>query len=161
MGRHKFNVLTDENGDVIYGEDYAYVYGKCDRIRVGRDITVVAMGPMVTEALKAYEDLKNRQPELSVEIIAASSIKQFDDTLLESIRKTGRVLTVEDHNPYSGLGGQLARHLLANGVEVKSYKHLGVEAYQLSGVPDELYESAGISAKFIAAACIDLTNPVN
>jgi transketolase len=142
MGRHKFAVLTKEDGTPYYDENYQYTYGKTDRIRTGSYLTIAATGALVGEAVKAWESLKAEGIE--VEVIAVSSIKHYDEVLLDSIRKTGRVLTLEDHNTYSGLGAQLARTLLEKGIQVKSYHMSGVDEYQLSGKGEELYHKMGL-----------------
>lgn len=152
MGRHKFPVILKEDGTVFYDEKYQYVYGRTDLLRSGQDLTIVATGPMIGEALAARESLGQSHPDKTVEIIATSSIKQFDQTLRDSVVKTGHVLTVEDHNPYSGLSSQLARYLQTENIATNSFRSLGVEAYQLSGTPDELYASAGIDKNAIAQA---------
>jgi len=148
MGRHKFPIITKEDGSLFYDKNYKYEYGKSDLIRSGNSITVVATGPCVYEALKAREE-----SGIDMEIIAVSSIKNLDETLLESIKKTGKVVTVEDHNALSGLGSQLAKYLAKNNVQTSLYKTLNVEHYQLSGKAPELYKSAGIDAESIIAAC--------
>ena len=150
MGRHKFNVLTRKDGTPFYGIDYVYEYGKCDVIREGADLTIAASGAMVTEALKVRDLLKE---SISIEVVAVSSIKQFDNTLITSIKKTGRVLTLEDHNPYSGLGSQLAHQLEQKGIAVEAFKSMGVTEYQLSGKWNELYEAAGLGVEAIVKTC--------
>lgn len=145
MGRHKLPILTKKDGSIFYDKNYTYTYGKCDLLRQGSKLTIVATGAAVHETLKAWESL-DKKPEL----IIASSIKQFDNTLFKSIRKTKRVITVEDHNATSGLGSQLASALIQKGIEVQSYNVMGVKEYQLSGKALELYDAAGISAKHIA-----------
>lgn len=144
MGRHKFPIITKENGEVFYDENYQYQYGKSDLIRTGSKITIAATGAMVHEALKARGD----NPE--IEIIAVSSIKQFDDTLINSIKKTQNLITVEDHNTHSGLGSQIARYLATNNIHTEKFQMIGVEKYQLSGTADELYKTAKIDSSAIA-----------
>ena len=156
MGRHKFPVITKEDGTVYYDKDYVYEYGKCDLLRAGDHVTIAATGAMVTEVLKACEKLKETRPDISVEIVSVSSIKKFDQTLIDSIKKTRKVITVEDHNTFSGLGSQLARYLATHAIPVEYFKMIGVEEYQLSGTWNELYESAGISAKHIEKAIFDV-----
>lgn len=150
MGRHKFPVLTKTDGTPFYDANYKYEYGRSDIIREGKDITIAATGAMVNEAMKAYEILKTSNPELSIEIVAVSSIKKFDDTLINSIKKTGKVITIEDHNVHCGLGNQLAAHLLQLGIKPNSFKSLGVTAYQLSGTSDALYHLNGLDGEGIA-----------
>ncbi len=146
MGRHKFPVITDEDGNEFYGVDYKYEYGKSDLIRVGTELTIVASGPMVHEALKARSDFADAD---KVEIVAVTSIKQFDQTVFNSIEKTGKVLTLEDHNPHSGLATRLAAALTTHGIKVDSFDSLAVQKYQLSGKSEQLYEKAGISANSV------------
>ncbi|MFA4830643.1 MAG: transketolase [Patescibacteria group bacterium] len=147
MGRHKIPVLASEDGSVFFDEHYEYNYGKCDVLRAGADITIAAMGSVASEALKAWVELK--ECGLSAEIVIVSSIKKFDSPLFDSIKKTKKIITVEDHNTLSGLGGQLARNLESGNICVEAYKMLGVEQYQLSGRADELYAAAGIDAAAI------------
>src|SRR6185295_5037155 len=111
MGRHKLPVLTKENGEVLFDAEYQYEYGKCELLRRGTDLTIAASGSMVSEALRAQEKLL--QEGISVEIIIVSSPKKFDANLEISIRKTKKLITVEDHNPYSGFGGQIAQFIIA------------------------------------------------
>src|SRR5690606_14902777 len=139
MGRHKIPVLTDEKGKPFFGKKYRYVYGKTDVLRSGSAVTIVAMGGVVYEAFKAWKKL--RENKISAEIIIASSIKAFDDTIFESIKKTGKVITVEDHNPFSGLGGMLARECASRRITYQKYEMLGVTEYQLSGTAEELYQA--------------------
>lgn len=142
MGRHKFEPITNENGELFYGADYEYEYGKCDVIREGGDVTIAASGALVSEAVKACEALK--EAGVSAEVVAVSSIKKFDENLMSSIRKTGKVVTVEDHNTRSGLGGMLAREVVANGISVEKFEMMGVEEYQLSGTWKDLYGAVGL-----------------
>lgn len=152
MGRHKFPVVLKEDGSVFYDKNYKYQYGKTDIIREGLHVTVVATGACVNEAIQARDAIKEKNPDILVEIVAASSIKHFDQTLIDSIRKTQKVITVEDHNTYSGLGGQVARLIASEGLKVDAFKMIGVEEYQLSGTAEQLYKAGGIDAEAIEKA---------
>lgn len=158
MGRHKFPNILKEDGGIFYDENYKYEYGKCDLIREGSSVTIAATGAMISEALKAREELQKTNPEISVEIIAVSSIKKFDNTLINSIKKTRKLITVEDHNTFSGLGSQIARHLEINDIKTDKFKMIGVEEYQLSGTSLELYKAAGISANHLITTVLAFTN---
>ncbi|MBL4694115.1 transketolase [Candidatus Gracilibacteria bacterium] len=152
MGRHKFPIITKEDGSVFYGEDYKYQYGKCDIIRKGSDITIAACGATIHEALEAAKELEG----VSVEIIAVPSLKKFSEEILESVKKTKKLITVEDHNIHSGMGAMLASHIQQNGITLEAIKVIGVEEYQFSGKADQLYEKAGIDSKAIAKAVKNL-----
>ena len=155
MGRAKVSVLTNEDGSLFFDKKYEYTYGKCDVLRAGTDVTIVASGPMVHEALAARELLTDPS---KVEIVIASSPKQFDNTLLDSLQKTGKVITVEDHNVHSGLGMQIANVIINHGIEVENVIQMGVREYQLSGTAEALYDAAGISARYITKNIQKLLN---
>lgn len=146
MGRSKVPTLTKENGEIFYDKNYKYEYGKCDLVREGKDITIAACGATVFEAIKAREELKDK---FSIEIIAVSSIKKFDKTLIDSIKKTKNLITIEDHTTFSGLGSQLSLYLANEKITINSFKSLGVNTYQLSGKPEKLYHSAKIDSSAI------------
>lgn len=150
MGRHKFPVITKEDGTPFYGADYMFEYGKCDAIREGSQVTIAASGASINEALIAREKLIAEGMNTdSIEIIAVSSMKKFDDTLKKSLEKTKGLITVEDHNTYSGLAGQIARFCEKEKIILDHCEYIGVEEYQLSGKVNELYAAAGIDSDSI------------
>lgn len=151
MGRHKFPIITKKDGSPFYDENYRYGYGRSDIIREGTELTIAVSGSLVVEALKAHEELKRK---ISVEVVAVTSPKKFDQTLINSIKKTRKVLTVEDHNVISGYGSQLATYLQKEGIQVESFKSLGTKEYQLSGKSQELYHIAGLDAEGIVKVCL-------
>lgn len=153
MGRHKFKVILKEDGSVFYDEQYKFEYGKADLIRQGEGVTLIASGSMVSIATDVADQMKG---EKSIEVIAVSSLQALDESMiLASVKKTGKLITVEDHNPYSGLASQINGLIALKGLEVK-LKNLGVREYQLSGDVMELYASAGIGSKAIEEACRNL-----
>lgn len=145
MGRHKLPVLTREDGSILFDANYQYKYGKTEVLRLGSAVTIVATGATVIEALKALEF-----SGVDAEIVIASSIKEFDHGLLESISKTKKVITVEDHNVRSGLGAGVSLFIMQQGLQIESFTCLGVSEYALSGKPAELYAKAGIDGAGIA-----------
>ncbi|MFA6024761.1 MAG: transketolase [Candidatus Gracilibacteria bacterium] len=147
MGRAKIPVLTKEDGSPFFGEGYDFIPGRADILRQGKRATIVASGPMVHYALKAAENLGG-----DIEILVVSSFIPFDaESVVASARKTGRVVTVHDHNIDTGLGSFVQEALFEAGVMVP-VQRLGVSGYQLSGTADELYEKAGLSVRHIEEA---------
>lgn len=147
MGRAKIPVITKEDGSPYFAGDYSFEPGKADLIRSGKRATVVASGPMLHYALQAAEDLGG-----DIDIVCVSSFMPFDsETVIESVRKTGRVVTVHDHNIETGLGSFVQKALFEAGVLVPM-KRLGVSAYQLSGTADVLYQKSGLDVKAIKDA---------
>ncbi|MCK5461229.1 transketolase [Candidatus Gracilibacteria bacterium] len=144
MGRHKIPALTKSNGDLLFDANYKYYYGRTDILREGSDITIVASGPMVIEALQAVEESGS-----NAEILIASSPKQFDENLKESLEKTKKVIVVEDHNGLSGFSSQVSLYAADLGICLEDFHSVSVKKYELSGKPAELYENAKIGKNAI------------
>ncbi len=95
---------------VIHGEDYKFEIGKGEVLKEGKDVTIVATGLEVNSALEAAEALKN--DGVDAEVINICTIKPLDEELLlASAKKTGKVITVEEHSVIGGLGGAVAEVL--------------------------------------------------
>lgn len=156
MGRHKFPIITKEDGTPFYDQYYEYQYGRSDIIRSGETLTIAASGAMIYEALKAREMISERYPKISIELVAVSSIKKFDSTLTESIKKTGKLLTIEDHNVNCGLANELAAHLESQNIRPEIFKKIGVTHYQFSGTSAELYKKNGMDADGIKKVILEM-----
>ncbi len=86
----------------VFSKEYKFKLFKADKIISGKDITIVATGIMVNEALKAVKKLK--EEGIDVELISANTIKPLDEkTILESVKKTNHIITCENHNIIGGL----------------------------------------------------------
>ena len=98
---------------VIFDESYKFEIGKGKVLKEGTDCTLIATGLLVNEALIAAEDLKNEG--ISVEVINMASIKPLDTELVvASAKKTGCVVSAEEHNIIGGLGGAVCEALSEN-----------------------------------------------
>jgi len=100
-------MLYGEKGEVPEGE-YLIPLGKADVKRAGTDLTIVTYGRSVLHSLKAAEELQAKH-NLSVEIVDLRSIRPLDiDTVLTSVKKTHRLLIVEEQKPFCSVGAQIA-----------------------------------------------------
>jgi len=115
-------------------------------------VTVIGAGVTLTEALKAYEDLKSRG--IAIRVIDLYCVKPLDTAALsEQVRATGgRLVTVEDHYAEGGLGEAVLADLVEAGVPITAVKRLAVDRVPHSGKPEELVEAFGISARHIVEA---------
>ncbi|MDR2048643.1 MAG: transketolase family protein [Treponema sp.] len=99
---------------VITPDSYIFKPGQPLHFSEGQDITVIAMGTAIHDVLKAAENLKGR---MSCDIFALTSIRPFlPETLVESIRKTALVLTVEQHSTHGGAGSLIAELIAGQGL---------------------------------------------
>ena len=104
---HKQLYQTKEN---IPDEEYTIPFGVADIKREGTDVTVIAVGLMVKKTLEAAEILANKG--ISIEVIDPRTLVPFDkETVFESVRKTHRVVVVEESNKTAGIGAELAAML--------------------------------------------------
>ena len=135
------------NSPVFTTEQTPFEIGKAQVFSPGQDVTIVACGTMVAEALKAAEKLFT--DGIDAEVINYSTIKPLDAvTLLKSAQKTGAVITIEEAQINGGLGSAVAE-VLGESFPVP-LKRMGVrDRFGESGTPEELFEHFGLTAKHI------------
>jgi transketolase len=139
---------------VVYGPDDGFEIGGSRVLRDGDDVTLVAAGVTLHEALRAAERLAGEG--VQARVIDLYSLKPVDtDTLVRAAAETGAVVTAEDHWPDGGLG-EAVLSALADAGERCRVRKLGVKVMPGSGTPDELLREAGIDAGAIAAAAREL-----
>ncbi|MBZ4686569.1 MAG: transketolase [Clostridia bacterium] len=129
---------------VIHGEDYKFEIGKAHVEKEGKDVSIIATGLMVAQALEAAEELQ--KVGIDAEVINMSTIKPIDvNTIVESAKKTGAVVTAEEHNVINGLGSAVAEVLVEHCPV--PMRRIGIkDAFGQSGKPDELLEIYGLTA---------------
>ncbi len=141
----------------IMPNDYKFKLGKAAIIQSGTDVTLAGTGPILTEILKAEKELKKRG--ISCEIINVSTIKPLDsESIITSVKKTHKIISVEDHQVYGGLGSAIAE-VLSQEYQNHPFrlKIMGVnDTFGESGKDEELIEKYGISAKHIYKNTIDI-----
>ena len=118
------------------GEDF--VIGKALMLNEGTDVTIIATGHLVWEALVACEELETQG--ISAEIINIHTIKPLDEeAILKSVAKTNCVVTAEEHNFFGGLGESVSRVLALNNPVPQEYVAVN-DTFGESGTPEQLME---------------------
>lgn len=121
---------------VFIPSNLPFEIGKGILLREGKDITIVATGHLVWECLLAAHELEKEK--IDCEIINIHTIKPLDEKIiLNSIAKTGRIVTAEEHNIFGGLGESVAR-LLTNQNPIKQGFVAVQDLFGESGTPSEL-----------------------
>lgn len=134
----------------VYDEDSVFEVGRAKVLREGDDVTIVACGVEIDEALKAAETLAEKG--VSAEVIDAFSIKPLDEeTILASARKTGCVVTAEEHSVIGGLGGAVAE-LLSEKLPLPLVRVGMRDCFGTSGEMAELMREFELDAPAIASA---------
>ncbi len=122
--------------------------GKGFTIRDGSDISIIACGTMVDQAVDAWEQLSKEG--ISARVIDMHTIKPLDEKLvLKCARQTKAVITIEEHSVIGGLGGAVSEVIAENHLAVP-FKRMGVQdMFCESGEPEELFEKYGLSTPHI------------
>ncbi|CAM1353155.1 MULTISPECIES: transketolase family protein [Tenacibaculum] len=134
----------------VFMTDEPFVIGKAIKLTEGTDVTIVATGHLVWEALQAAEQLEEKG--ISAEVINIHTIKPLDEeAILESVAKTGCVVTAEEHNKYGGLGESVARCLATNNPSPQEFVAVN-DSFGESATPDQLMAKYGLNDVAIIAA---------
>lgn len=136
FGRPAVPVFTSPEQD--------FEIGKGIMIHEGLDVTIVATGHLVWEAMLAVNELEKEG--ISAELINIHTIKPLDENIiLNSVRKTGKIVTCEEHNKFGGLGESVAR-LLTEKYPVKQAFVAVDDSFGESGMPAELMKKYGLDS---------------
>lgn len=127
--------------------DYKFELGKGVQLADGSDVSIIATGLMVGEALKAKDLLA--QEGISARVINIHTIKPIDEEIItKAAKETGAIVTAEEHYIMGGLGSAVTEVVCANApVPVKI---IGTDRFGKSGKPAELFEEYGLTAANIA-----------
>ncbi len=143
FGRPKVPNFTDPNQD--------FKIGKGVKLIDGEDVTIIATGHLVWQAIEACKELKKEG--ISAELINIHTIKPLDEKIiLKSIVKTKCIVSAEEHNIIGGLGESISSILVRNNLVPMEF--VGVEdSFGESGTPTQLMNKYGLSSEKIMEKC--------
>lgn len=131
-------------------EDQKFEIGKALKLYEGTDVTIIATGHLVWEAIQAAVELNEKG--ISAEVIDIHTIKPLDEkAIIESAKKTGCVVTAEEHNFLGGLGESVARTLAENHPTPQEFVATK-DTFGESGTPAQLMDKYGLNAAAIVKA---------
>lgn len=140
--------LTRQKLPDIFGDDYTFEFGKGVQLKDGSDVSIIASGGIVINALEASNELEKNG--IKARIINIHTIAPIDkELILKCASETGKIVTVEDHSSIGGLGSAVCEILSES--KPTPVKRIGVEKFGESGGYKDLYEQHGLSAGKIAA----------
>ncbi len=141
LGREKQLIITNQHS--------AFELGKAITLARGSDVTVIACGRMVFEAMRAAHLLKD---EKSVRVINLHTIKPIDvDAIVNAAKETGAIVTAEEHQVAGGLGSAVSE-VVGEHYSVPVIKVGVKDTFGESGTPDELLHAYGLTAEHIITA---------
>jgi transketolase len=142
FGRPVVANFTDSNQN--------FEIGKAVLLQEGTDVTIVATGHLVWEALEASKKLHAQG--ISAEVINIHTIKPLDEkAILDSVAKTGCIITAEEHNFLGGLGESVSRTLALNNPKPQEFVATN-DTFGESGTPEQLMDKYGLNAEAIEKA---------
>lgn len=142
FGRPSVPVFTDP--------DQKFEIGKAWMVNEGKDVTIIATGHLVWEAIQAGEKLA--EMGIDAEIINIHTIKPLDEeAVLRSVAKTGCVVTAEEHNRIGGLGDSVAQVLVKHHPAPQEFVAVN-DSFGESGTPDQLMKKYGLDSEHIVSA---------
>jgi transketolase len=135
---------------VLFDDTYTFTLGRAAVVRDGHDVTVIACGIMVAEALAAAGTLVTEGVEARV--LNMATLKPLDtEAVVAAARETGAIVTAEEHTIYGGLGGAVCEATAA--AAPVPVERVGIDdRFGESGTPRALLEKYGLTAREIAAA---------
>lgn len=138
-----------KNNAVLYPEDAQFEIGRAYKAREGKDITIIACGEMVSEAIRISDTLGKEG--ISVRVIDMFTVKPLDrEAVLKAAEETGRIVTWEDHLMNNGLSSAVSDVLTDNCVSLKSFKRFGIpQVYPGFGDSKELYHKYGYDGEAV------------
>ena len=135
---------------VFYGDDDEIILGRSNTVRDGKDVTVIATGIMVSDAVEAAGRLA--EEGIDVRVIDIHTVKPLDEeTIIRAAQETKAIVTAEEHSVIGGLGSAVAEVVVKNA-PVKMAMVGQHDTYGESGKPDELRKKYGMTAADIVAA---------
>lgn len=138
----------------IYPADYKFNPYKANILKEGKDLTIISNGDVLAEAYKAAEILTSKG--IDAEVISVPVVKPFDkETIIESVKKTGFAVTLENHSIMGGLGSAVCEALSEN--YPARVLRLGMnDTFGQSGTPKDLLKYYGLDAQSVANRIVEV-----
>ncbi|MBN1176748.1 MAG: transketolase family protein [Dehalococcoidales bacterium] len=134
----------------VNASDYTFKIGKATTLRPGKDVTIIAIGVMVAQALAAAGALA--QEGIDCRVLNMSTVKPIDEAaIVKASKETGAIVTAEEHQEHGGLGSVVARIIGAHKPVPMEFVAVK-DVFGTSGKPNELLEKYGLTAKDIVKA---------
>lgn len=138
--------------NVYESEDCKFQIGKANQLTEGEDLTLVGTGETVWHCLEASKILKEKG--INARVIDMHTLKPFDkDIIVKAAQETGRIISVEEHSVYGGLGGAVTE--VVSQTHPVPVKILGIpDEFAIHGKPLEIFHHYGIDAEGIVKAAL-------
>ncbi len=135
---------------LVHNQDYRFNLCKAVTIKQGKDATIIAIGPMVSAALEAADNMKREG--IDCRVLNMSTLKPIDEAaIIKAAAETGAIVTAEEHLEHGGLGSIIAQVIARHSPVPMEFVAIK-DTYAKSGKPAELLQRYGLTAKDIEQA---------
>ncbi|MFX3616646.1 MAG: transketolase family protein [Sporolactobacillus sp.] len=132
---------------IIHDENYQFKIGKGEVLKDGDELTIIATGAMVARAIEAAEQLQSEG--IHAAVINLPTIKPIDrELIIKFARKTGKIVTAEEHNIYGGLSSAVAE-VVTDAYPIVVGKVAIKDRFGQTGTPEELFTEYGLTSEKI------------
>ena len=146
--------ISRNNLPDIYPADYNFNPFKAQVLKQGKDVTIISNGDILSEVCKAVDILEKKG--VDVELISLPVVKPLDSgTIIESAKKTGLVVTVENHSIYGGIGSAVAE-ALSESCPTKVVRIGMNDTFGQSGTPKDLLKYYGLDAESVVNRVVEV-----
>ncbi|MCB0116903.1 MAG: transketolase family protein [Caldilineaceae bacterium] len=139
---------------IVHGDDYQFEIGRAAKLREGNDITLIANGTLVTQALQAADMLAAHR--IGARVLNMATVRPLDrEAIIAAAQETGGIVTAEEHTIYGGLGSAVAEVVVTtHPVPMRMVGVPGV--FAPTGSTEFLFEHFGLTARGIVDAALEL-----
>jgi len=152
VGRSKLPIILREDGEVFFGENYEFTYGKAEIVRKGDEAAIISAGSLLHKAVEAWHILKEKG--FSIMVVNMPCWSDLDAEVLRKAAETGAVITYEDHNVKTGLGSIVANFLAENSLNC-TFRKLGLKRFASSGPAEELFKMEGLDTESLVKVVVE------
>lgn len=158
VGRSKLNPIKGINGNPFFTGDYTFEYGKIDEVRETgfAKAIILTMGATLPEAVEAADKINEAGIKVGVLNVSCPLVLWKQRQFLEEKLTNKIVLTVEDHNIWTGLGAMLEDAIARNNISVQAKYRLGIDEYSVSGCKEDLFKIFKIDAEGIKSELLEI-----
>lgn len=141
VGRSKVEPIKNEDGTLFFDENYTFDYGKIDVLRDGNDLVVITMGSVIPFAIEAVDELRKIGKDIA--LLNVSCPLDLDEEILARYSRT-KILVLEDHNVFNGLGSNIESKLFEMKVIPEKFLKIGIDRFPVSGNYKYLFKIFGL-----------------
>jgi transketolase len=131
----------------VYDKNYSFAFGKVKQVRDGKDILLIGCGSVLSQCIEAHDILKKKN--ITIKILNVHTLKPIDKTIINTINKFKKIVTVEEHTIIGGLGSTISEIIVNNQIKSELLKIGLPDKFGPTGTYTYLLDKHGLTGKKI------------